>query len=122
MLYSVEQYRERTQRNARGSRFQYVPEPFDEGEPHDWTPVWSLSRQAFRYLPLSMCYYGYDGPGAASGGDGSLPGEAPVGSDLQQDHVGPEEGPVGRKPRGHSRDVHAAVGADRQALALRPSL
>jgi ribosomal protein S12 methylthiotransferase accessory factor len=57
MLYSPKQYRERAAWNARGSEWNYVPEPFDEDAIVDWTPVWSLTRQAVRYLPSAYCYY-----------------------------------------------------------------
>ncbi|MGH2585496.1 MAG: TOMM precursor leader peptide-binding protein, partial [Dehalococcoidia bacterium] len=59
MLYSEAQYRERGRWNAGGSPFQRVPEPFDETARIEWTPVWSLSRRAFRYLPAVFCYYEY---------------------------------------------------------------
>ncbi|NET11544.1 MAG: YcaO-like family protein, partial [Okeania sp. SIO1H6] len=39
--------------------FQKVPEPFDKTRVIDWTPVWSLTEQDFKYLPTSYCYYGY---------------------------------------------------------------
>jgi bacteriocin biosynthesis cyclodehydratase domain-containing protein len=61
MLYSGRQYSEREQWNARGSRFNYVPPPFDEEREIDWTPIWSLTRQEFRYLPTSYCYYAREG-------------------------------------------------------------
>jgi len=56
MLYSERQYREREQWNARGSRFNYVPPPLDEEREIDWTPIWSLTRREFRYLPTAYCY------------------------------------------------------------------
>jgi ribosomal protein S12 methylthiotransferase accessory factor len=64
-LFSARQYRERDQWNARGSKFERVPEPFDEEAEVDWTPVWSLSVQEFRYVPTGYCYYGY--PSAPNG-------------------------------------------------------
>jgi ribosomal protein S12 methylthiotransferase accessory factor len=59
MLYSEKQYRERAAWNARGSAWNDVPGPFDEDGVHDWTPVWSLTRRAVRYLPTAYCYYDY---------------------------------------------------------------
>jgi ribosomal protein S12 methylthiotransferase accessory factor len=59
MLYSEKQYRERAAWNARGSAWNDVPEPFDEGAAADWTPVWSLTRRAVCYLPTAYCYYDY---------------------------------------------------------------
>ena len=58
MLFSERQYAERASWNARGSRFCRVPEPPDETAELDWTPVWSLTARAPRYLPSAYCYYG----------------------------------------------------------------
>ncbi|HSY55205.1 MAG TPA: TOMM precursor leader peptide-binding protein [Bradyrhizobium sp.] len=38
-----------------------VPERFDPSEKIDWSPVWSLRDQRFRYLPTSMLYFFYGG-------------------------------------------------------------
>jgi oxazoline/thiazoline synthase len=59
MLYSQRQYRERASWNALSSRFNTVPVAFDERDAIDWSPVWSLSRQATRWLPTALLYYGY---------------------------------------------------------------
>jgi ribosomal protein S12 methylthiotransferase accessory factor len=59
MLFSESQYRNREQWNARGSFFNTVPLNFDERVHLEWTPLWSLTREAFRYLPTSYCYYSY---------------------------------------------------------------
>ena len=60
MNFSQQQYRDREQWNAECQGwFQKVPEPFDEAREIDWTPVWSLSQQDFKYLPTAYCYYGY---------------------------------------------------------------
>src|SRR5262249_15946501 len=59
MLYSPKQYRERAAWNAGRSEWNFVPEPFDDDAVVDWTPVWSLTRQAVRYLPTAYCYYDY---------------------------------------------------------------
>lgn len=60
MGFSEQQYQNRKQWNAicKGW-FQRVPEPFDETRIIDWTPVWSLTEQVFKYLPTGYCYYGY---------------------------------------------------------------
>ncbi|MGK7892667.1 MAG: YcaO-like family protein, partial [Xenococcus sp. (in: cyanobacteria)] len=39
--------------------FQKVPKLFDEERAIDWTAVWSLTDQDFKYLPTAYCYYGY---------------------------------------------------------------
>lgn len=60
MNFSEKQYQTREQWNADCQGwFQKVPEPFDEDRVIDWTPVWSLSAQKFKYLPTIYCYYGY---------------------------------------------------------------
>ncbi|GHA82795.1 hypothetical protein GCM10010392_06440 [Streptomyces clavifer] len=61
-LFADRQFRERDGWNARNSRFQQVPPPFDPLAPADWTPVWSLTAGAHRLLPTSMLYFGA-GPG-----------------------------------------------------------
>lgn len=57
--FSAEQYKTRREWNAKSERNQQVPEPFDEEKEIEWTPVWSLSHQVFKYLPTAYCYYGY---------------------------------------------------------------
>jgi oxazoline/thiazoline synthase len=62
LLFSDKQYRERDAWNAAGHRFDEVPLPFDPQVEIDWTPVWSLSQQAVRYLPSSYCWFNYPQP------------------------------------------------------------
>lgn len=57
MLFSERQYRERAAWNARRSRFNWVPEPFDEERPLWWSPVWSLTEGRHRYLPTQYVYF-----------------------------------------------------------------
>ncbi len=60
MNFSQEQYKNRQEWNANcHSFFQRVPEPFDEEREIEWTPIWSLTHQDFKYLPTAYCYYGY---------------------------------------------------------------
>jgi oxazoline/thiazoline synthase len=60
MNFSQEQYQYREQWNIECQGwFQKVPEPFDEEREIDWTPIWSLTHQEFKYLPTAYCYYGY---------------------------------------------------------------
>lgn len=60
MNFSQQQYQNREQWNVECQGwFQKVPEPFDEDRVIDWTPVWSLTHQEFKYLPTAYCYYGY---------------------------------------------------------------
>jgi ribosomal protein S12 methylthiotransferase accessory factor len=62
LLFSDRQYRERDAWNAAGHRFDAVPLPFDPKADIDWSPVWSLSRQAVRYLPTAYCWFNYPQP------------------------------------------------------------
>ncbi|NET61650.1 MAG: TOMM precursor leader peptide-binding protein [Symploca sp. SIO2E6] len=61
--FSQQQYQQREQWNAECQGwFQRVPESFDEARVIDWTPVWSLTEEDFKYLPTAYCYYGYPQP------------------------------------------------------------
>ena len=60
MNFSEAQYRDRQEWNAScGSDFNLVLEPFDEEAEIEWTPVWSLTHEQFKYLPTAFCYYDY---------------------------------------------------------------
>lgn len=61
--FSPLQYQTRQEWNThcQGS-FQMVPEPFDESRAVEWTPVWSMTEQTFKYLPTAYCYFGYPKP------------------------------------------------------------
>lgn len=59
LLFSERQYRERDAWNARESRYNYVPVPFDPAIAIEWTPAWSLTHQEPRYLPTAFCYFSY---------------------------------------------------------------
>ncbi len=63
MNFSQTQLQNRHQWNAECSGligdFQRIPEPFDEAQEIEWTPVWSLTQRQFKYLPTAYCYYGY---------------------------------------------------------------
>jgi thiazole/oxazole-forming peptide maturase SagD family component len=60
-LFSREQYNNRKEWNATQplTRRHVVPEPFDEDREIDWTPMWSMTHNRFRYVPAAMCYYGH---------------------------------------------------------------
>ncbi len=62
MLYSPQQLRDRERWNALGQRYLWVPQPFDDQRQVEWSPLWSLTHQRFRYLPTAYCYYGYPQP------------------------------------------------------------
>jgi oxazoline/thiazoline synthase len=57
--YSTKQYQERKTWNLQHGDYAWIAEPFNEDREIDWTPVWSLTNKAFKYLPTAFCYYGY---------------------------------------------------------------
>ncbi|WP_223422336.1 TOMM precursor leader peptide-binding protein [Tateyamaria pelophila] len=59
MLYSETQFANRDHHNLKEHKAHWVPEPFDREAEIEWTPMWSLTHQQRRYLPTSMCYFGY---------------------------------------------------------------
>jgi ribosomal protein S12 methylthiotransferase accessory factor len=59
MNFSPNQYRDRYQWNQREAEYNWVPEPFDEQREIEWTPVWSLTQQRFKYVATALCYFGY---------------------------------------------------------------
>ncbi|KAA3659496.1 MAG: adenylate cyclase, partial [Chloroflexi bacterium] len=59
MLFSNRQFDEREAWNASHSGFNQIPTRFDETEPIDWSPGWSLVDDKPRYLPTAYCFYGY---------------------------------------------------------------
>lgn len=69
LLFSERQYRERQAWNdAHPAKAHRVPHPFQEELQIDWTPAWSLTHRATRYVPTALCFYDYP------------PEEAPFGS------------------------------------------
>jgi ribosomal protein S12 methylthiotransferase accessory factor len=62
LLFSDRQYRERDALNASGSRFGFIPTPFDPDADVEWSPVWSLTRREIRCLPTAFCYFDYPQP------------------------------------------------------------
>ncbi|MEA2416991.1 MAG: oxazoline/thiazoline synthase [Thermoanaerobaculia bacterium] len=61
-LFSDAQFERRHE--AGGGRSTRVPPPFDEQEEVEWSMLWSLTGERFRYLPTALCYYGYQMAGA----------------------------------------------------------
>jgi oxazoline/thiazoline synthase len=59
MGYSERQYAEREFNNQRGHKAHWVPQPFQEDVEIEWSFLWSLTAEETRYLPTSLCYYGY---------------------------------------------------------------
>jgi ribosomal protein S12 methylthiotransferase accessory factor len=61
LLFSDAQYR---QGQAPTPDFDpQVPPPFDPSTKIEWSPVWSLRDKRFKYLPTSLLYFFYKGPG-----------------------------------------------------------
>ncbi|AKT39178.1 TOMM precursor leader peptide-binding protein [Chondromyces crocatus] len=57
MMFSEAQYRQRQSWIDRNNPFMRVPLPFDEDAVIDWAPVYSLTHEQTRYLPMEYCYY-----------------------------------------------------------------
>jgi len=60
MNFSEFQYQNRKTLNYNAKKLYFrIPEPFRETHTIDWAPVWSLTRQEIRYLPMGYCYIHY---------------------------------------------------------------
>ncbi len=57
LLFSETQYWEREARNAHRPSHDEIPLPFDPLAEIEWSPIWSLTRQAVRWLPTAFCYF-----------------------------------------------------------------
>ena len=73
-LFSERQLDHADEINACGHPLNYVPPRFDPQQRIDWTPVWSLTQQRHRYLPLAMLY--------------AIPAECRTDADLKADTNG----------------------------------
>jgi len=63
LQYSEAQYQ--SDRTLQGDTTeQVVPAPFDPSAKIEWSPVWSLRDQRFKFLPTSLLYFFYGGPAA----------------------------------------------------------
>jgi bacteriocin biosynthesis cyclodehydratase domain-containing protein len=83
--YSAAQYTHRHEEPA--NRFARVPLPFDECAEIDWSPLWSLTEETFKYLPTAYCYFEYKAPDAErfcwSDSNGCAAGNSPEEAILQ---------------------------------------
>jgi ribosomal protein S12 methylthiotransferase accessory factor len=61
LLYSDAQFR--AQAAAPDSPPLQMPAPFDRSAEVEWSPVWSMRDERFRFLPTSLVYFFYRGPG-----------------------------------------------------------
>ncbi len=64
LLFSDEQYRTREMPAHDSHGTQPAPAPFDPSARIEWSPVWSLRDNRFKYLPTSLLYFFYSGPAA----------------------------------------------------------
>jgi oxazoline/thiazoline synthase len=63
LLFSDAQYRENQEPGPEGTP---TPDAFDRSAEIEWSPVWSLRDERFKYLPTSLLYFFYRG-GPATG-------------------------------------------------------
>jgi oxazoline/thiazoline synthase len=61
LLFSDAQYRARQAPNADPHDSHAAPNAFDQSAKIDWSPVWSLRDERFKYLPTSLLYFFYRG-------------------------------------------------------------
>jgi oxazoline/thiazoline synthase len=66
LLFSDAQYR-RDQAQTIDSDAMPIPAPFDRSAEIEWSPVWSLRDERFKYLPTSLLYFFYRGAAAYHG-------------------------------------------------------
>lgn len=59
LLFSENQYEIRDKWNKTSHRFHYIPNRFDERKKVDWTAVWSLVNNRWKWVPTSYCYFSY---------------------------------------------------------------
>jgi ribosomal protein S12 methylthiotransferase accessory factor len=57
MLFSQKQFRERQSDESGTTYTSRIPEPLPEDASLDWTPLYSLSKQRWRYLPTIYLYF-----------------------------------------------------------------
>lgn len=60
MLFSERQFQHRTSGTTNPSRLNWIPEPFNEDQEIEWSPVWSLTDNEPRYVPTAYCYYNFN--------------------------------------------------------------
>jgi oxazoline/thiazoline synthase len=63
LLFSEAQYRQALRPASESDEVTPMPPPFDPSAEIEWSPVWSLRDQRFKYLPTSLLYFFYQGPG-----------------------------------------------------------
>jgi oxazoline/thiazoline synthase len=63
MLFSAAQFARDRASITDAIEARTLPAPFDPSARIEWSPAWSLRDQRFRYLPTSLLYFFYRGPG-----------------------------------------------------------
>ncbi|MBF8184490.1 TOMM precursor leader peptide-binding protein [Nonomuraea sp. K274] len=83
-LFHRRQFLDRDRWNAANMGFQRVPEPFDDAEVIDWTPVWSLTANLHRLLPTDLLYFTRNGHGSLrADSNGNAAGASPEDAIVQ---------------------------------------
>lgn len=59
LQYSESQYENRHDWFKKGFRRHFVPHRFEDDREFEWSPVWSLTENRYKYVPTAFCYYGY---------------------------------------------------------------
>jgi oxazoline/thiazoline synthase len=63
LLFSDAQQRQHQTSTTEPDEASHAPAPFDRSAEIEWSPVWSLRDKRFKYLPTSLLYFFYRGPG-----------------------------------------------------------
>src|ERR1700691_3950273 len=63
LLFSDAQYRQGQMSTTDADEAPPTPAPFDRSAEIEWSPVWSLRDERFKYLPTSLLYFYYRGRG-----------------------------------------------------------
>ena len=63
LLFSDAQYRQHQASPSGTHHAQMSAAPFDPSARIEWSPVWSLRDETFKYLPTTLLYFFYSGPG-----------------------------------------------------------
>jgi ribosomal protein S12 methylthiotransferase accessory factor len=64
LLFSDAQYLPEQTAEEDAHETQMSPAPFDPSARIEWSPVWSLRDERFKYIPTSLLYFFYSGPAA----------------------------------------------------------
>ena len=63
LLFSDAQYRAHQESLSGAHHSHMTAPPFDPSAKIEWSPVWSLRDETFKYLPTTLLYFFYSGPG-----------------------------------------------------------